>query len=350
MVVAINIADYLKEGFYQTYLLDTFYEIAKGHPKDSFYFITEKGFTPPLSLSNISYLPMSYSYKNNALTWLSYQVKVANAIKKHKPDIFISQYLISERLLKTQQVLLFPSIDFISCASFYSADFVSFFKKHAARSMSKAKTILVSSKYTGTEIERIYKIDANKIIVLTAYDNNPIDREQLKEKYADGNEYFYCRHTCTNTQSLVNILKAFTLFKKRLKSSMRLIISTNNSMAEKGIRRSLNSYKHKEDVHLIGEENDIMFGSYAMIYSSPLSDFETIPVQVPVLAADIDSFHSLFGNAALYFNHDSPVEASVMMMSIYKDENLRSDLIAKGKLIKKKESSHASIWNKLASI
>jgi hypothetical protein len=350
MVVAINIADYLKEGFYQIYLIDTFHKIAEVNPKDSFYFITEKEFTPTTSLSNINYLSINYSSKNNALTWLSYQVKVANVLKKYKPDIFISSYLISGRLLKTEQVLSFVSTDFISFPSFYSTDFVSFFKKQAAPFISKAKKILVASEYAGTEIEKNYKVEKNKIIALTAYENNTTDREQLKDQYADGNEYFYCRHTCTNTQSLINILKAFTLFKKRLKSSMKLIISTSNSTAERGIRKSLNSYKHKEDVQLMGEENAIMFGAYAMIYSSPFANFETIPVQVPILAVDLDSFHSLFGDAALYFKHDSPVEASVMMMLIYKDEKLRSDLINKRKLIQKKDTSASSLWNKLVSL
>jgi len=331
MIVAINIADFLKEGFFRSKLIDTYSKLAQSNSADTYYLIIDKDFDTPKSLPiNMTCLPITFTYRSTALSWLNYQVKIARTIKKCKADKLLTSYIINKRLLKTPQTLLFPSIDFIHHQQYYSPQFSAFFKKQASKFINKSDQIITANNYTKNEIVRAYKTNINKIQLLSSTEisiNN--DDQQLKEKYAQGNEYFYCRHTATDVNSLTNILKAFSLFKKRLKSSMRLLVSVNNRTAEAAINKSLNTYKYKEEVSLIKsiteEENALITrGCYGKIFSAPLSDFETIS-PAATIAANVDSLGALFGPDALYFNNE-PTDIAEKMMNLYKDEALRSKL------------------------
>lgn len=331
MIVAINIADFLKEGFYRTKLIGTYSQMAQANSSDTYYLIIDKDFDMAESLpSNIICLPISFTYRSTALSWLNYQVKIARAVKKCKAAKLLTPYIINKRLLKIPQSLLFPSIDFIHHPQYYSSQFPAFFKKHASRFIHNSAQIITAPHYTKNEIVRTYKADISKIELLPAIET-PLYNvgRQLNDQYAGGNEYFYCRHTATDINSLTNVLKAFSLFKKRLKSSMRLLLSVNNKIAEASIINSLRTYKYKEEVYLIksiteDENTMITNGCYAKIFSAPFSDFETIS-PAATIAANLDSLGALFGTSALYFSN-APTDIAEKMMTLYKDETLRSQL------------------------
>ena len=74
--------------------------------------------------------------------------------------------------------------------------------------------------------------------------NEPISfekREKVKEEYADGNEFFLHAGNINEDKNLMNLLKAFSAFKKRQRSNMQLLIigkSGNNATKFKNSLRS----------------------------------------------------------------------------------------------------------------
>ncbi|HVV06160.1 MAG TPA: hypothetical protein VHC96_18140, partial [Puia sp.] len=87
------------------------------------------------------------------------------------------------------------------------------------------------------------------------------EREKWKEETAGGREYFFADVTGLRTSKVVNLLKAFSLFKKRQLSNMRLVL------AGAGTIDKLDSYKYREDICLFpGREKGSMEAAYAVIH------------------------------------------------------------------------------------
>ncbi len=93
----------------------------------------------------------------------------------------------------------------------------------------------------------------------------------MKERYGDGNEYFIYKGIIGIEKNLVNLLKAFSFFKKRQRSKMQLLMTGMAGEKYEEFVRSLQSYKFKNDVKVLidlpGSESKKMFASaYAMLY------------------------------------------------------------------------------------
>jgi glycosyltransferase involved in cell wall biosynthesis len=78
-----------------------------------------------------------------------------------------------------------------------------------------------------------------------------------------------------------------------------------------------------------------------MVYPSHFEGFgipvlEALQSAVPVLTSEKSSMQEIAEDAALYFDPLDINEIAEKMMLVYKDENLRTEMIKKGKLIAEK--------------
>jgi len=74
---------------------------------------------------------------------------------------------------------------------------------------------------------------------------SPEEREKVKGEMADGKEYFLTDITGAAPSEVVNLLKAFSLFKKRQLSNMKLVLAGKGDPTLAG---KLGSYKYRQDV------------------------------------------------------------------------------------------------------
>lgn len=115
----------------------------------------------------------------------------------------------------------------------------------------------------------------------------------------------------------------------------------------------LKTYKYREDVILTGylpeaKVVSLLASAYALVYPSLFEGFgvavaEAMKCQVPVLTSAHSSMEEVAGEAALYFDAGNHTDIADKMMLIYKDENLRKQLIEKGIILSEKYS-----WKKSA--
>src|SRR4029077_5451198 len=119
----------------------------------------------------------------------------------------------------------------------------------------------------------------NKIIVIPAVaDSNyyPIsteEKENVKATYTKGREYFLFMQTAYFLPGLVNLLKAFSQFKKRLQSNMQLVILDSHAKKNKEFISKLETFKYRDDVHIYDhiEETElkrIWASAYALLHPS----------------------------------------------------------------------------------
>ncbi|MDR3715545.1 MAG: glycosyltransferase [Puia sp.] len=166
-----------------------------------------------------------------------------------------------------------------------------------------------------------------------------VEREKAKIAFAGGKEYFLIFFNGLREEDLVNILKAFSLFKKRQQSNMQLVFA-GTGHPDAAFTGKLQSYKYRDDIHIRdlvpSPETKLVGGAYALI--SPFAVGATgLPVLnafragVPVITSAFGCQAEVAGDAALYIESGEPAPLADRMMAVYKDENLRNSLINKGK-------------------
>ena len=171
---------------------------------------------------------------------------------------------------------------------------------------------------------------------------NEAVKQEVRKKYCDEKSYFIYAGTNQQRNDLLNLLKAFSVFKKRQQSNWKLVLTGNPSQYSRKFMDDLRSYKYRSDVVMATNEKQddaarLIGSAYALICAA-YNDGSVFPIlqalrcQVPVIAADTPAGREIAGDAALYAHPADPENIAAQMMMLYKDESLRSMLIEKGKM------------------
>ena len=260
-----------------------------------------------------------YSYRLNR--------KVSQALQKIKADFFISIDRVFKN--KANQTVLLTGLK----------------PTLKTQELEKAKLVLVCSQHMKTTIGAQNKLGLQKIFVVHGGPSKifePIDEEMkslIKEKYTEGKEFFIYRGRVKEENNIVLLLKAFSLFKKRQKSSMKLLLMGQVFWQNNDFKELLTTYKYRDDVVLItdeviGQEASILATAYAMVQphlENNLFAFDAMQCGVPVLSIQNPPLKEITTDGVLFFNANNEADIADKMMLIYKDEALRSQLIEKGK-------------------
>jgi glycosyltransferase involved in cell wall biosynthesis len=181
------------------------------------------------------------------------------------------------------------------------------------------------------------------------------EKEKIKLQYADGKEYFLYAGDLDLRHQLLQLLKAFSLFKKRQRSTWKLVLAGTSSDA--ALVKMLETYKYKEDVVLLTishlERSTLVAAAYAFItpaYSEgfTLATNDALQAGIAVLAPAESAAGDLLGEAGLLFNPNSPEDMADKMMWVYKNEAGRKELIQKGVAVAEQLADVPSIeqfWN-----
>ena len=167
------------------------------------------------------------------------------------------------------------------------------------------------------------------------------EREAIKHQYTGGAEYFMYGGAIHPRKNLITLLKAFSLFKKRQQTGMKLVIAGRLAWHFSSFLESLKSYKYRKDVILTGylpndEFSRLTAAAYAMVYPSLFEGFglpviEAMRAEVPVITSSGTAMEEIAGDAALFANPHEQQSIASQMMLLYKDEQLRKQLIEKGR-------------------
>ena len=360
MVLAINTIPFLKEEKEDVFFYETFSRIIRAHPEHTFIFISEYSSNLFPSSQNVIDANIGAAPKHHLSLLIWFHFKIKKILKEYKPDIFISKgicFLTS----KMPQILIAPDVSFTYPPSFVSKKNTPFYKKATSLFFKKAETIITFSEFEKTAILKKDKIEPDKIKVIyrgiNETDNaiNFQEREEIKNKYSDGNEYFLYPETISSQNNLINLLKAFSAFKKRQRSSMQLIIAGKPGKDFNEFSKSLELYKFKKEVKLFPdlpskEIEKIIASSYAIVYpvvcaASTTMLLKAMKNEIPLLVSSADTMPEICADSALYFSPENYKDIAEKLMLIFKDEKLRKELIEKGKELTKKYN-----WNESAEI
>ncbi len=364
MRIAVN-TRFLRKGQlegYGFYIQEIFSRIVQAHPEHEFLFLFDKPYDDSFIFGpNVTAKIITPAARHALSFRWWYDVKVPLAIKKWKADVFVSPDGFCSLTTSVPQVLVVHDLAFLHYPKFIPKHHLFFYKRYTPKFLKKAKAVVTVSEFSKQDIISRYKISDQKITVGFSAAKpifQPIawqEKEAIKTQYADGKEYFLFVGGIHPRKNLLQLLKAFSIFKKWQKSSMKLLVAGRMAWQFNDVIEKLKTYKYRQDVVLLDYVEDealaaITASAYAAVYPSFFEGFgvpvlEAMQSGVPVITSDVSSMPEVGETAALYA---SPTDANAIaqqMMLLYKDENLRSQHIAKGL-----ERAQQFNWNDCANI
>jgi glycosyltransferase involved in cell wall biosynthesis len=364
MRIAVNtrflLNDY-PEG-YGYFLYESFRRITQAHPEHEFIFIFDRPYDDKFVFAkNVKPIVTGPAARHPLLWKLWYDVKVPAVLRKYKADVFISCDGFCSLTTTVPQCLLVHDLSFLHYPSFIPQSYFLFYKYYTPKFLRKAKSIVTVSEFSKRDIVSQYEIKADKIGVVPNGVKNifhpisDIEKEAVKNKLTDGKEYFVYAGAIHPRKNVTNLLKAFSIFKKKQMSNWKLVLAGRLAWKYKHFVESLKTYKYREDVVLTGylqEEElvNVIGSAYALVYPSLWEGFgvpvlEAMCSHVPVITSENSAMQEIAEDAALYVNPKDHNDIAEKMMFLYKDENRRSQLIEKGKRIAEKYD-----WDKSAEL
>jgi glycosyltransferase involved in cell wall biosynthesis len=326
-------------GYYTLHLC---LQLVQQHPDVDFIFLTDVpvAFT---TTKNSSLVILGSTSKGmfTLRRWLD--AKLKKELKPSNADVFVSLDSTGSFTISTPQIIGITDIDFLQQGFLFTRYFKNkWFKK----TLKKASSIITVSKAVKNQLIEMNAGLEEKISVIPkapADIYKPLtwqERENIKTTYANGKEYFLFTGGFDPSKNLLNVLKAFSQFKKWQQSEMKLIIAGNTSNDSSGMMQKIETYKFRQDVVLLHKAEPklltkLLASSYSLVYPSLRKNYgmpvlEGMRCGTAVITSKNVAAAEMIGDAALYVDAEDPEDISAKMIKLYKDEDLRAKLVEDG--------------------
>ena len=259
-------------------------------------------------------------------------------------------YVKFPELLKTMRINALVSVNAIMRPgsvrqTVYFENDLALLRSVKTRTLKNVRRLVAGSQWVANRITLPGKAEQNLLEIvprglLSGYEEiDGAQRSAVRDAFTAGRNYFL--YAGELNHALLNVVRAFSIFKKRQKSEWKLVLTGRGSGPADPFVKSLQHYKYRDDLILVttptpAQLRQLVDAAYAMVYTTgqlPLLAAESFYAGVPVIAPDEDVFTRLAGAAAMYYEKSGPTPIAENMMTLYKDENLRARMIAAGRAI-----------------
>lgn len=334
--------------------------ITVSHPEHEFYFIFDRPCHEEFIFSsNVKPIIIGPQARHPILYFIWFELSVRYILKKIKADLFLSPDGYLSLSSKVPSVVVFHDLNF----EHYPADlpgaerwyYRTFFNRYAR----KARRIATVSEFSRADIVKQYGIDPALIDVVYNGANEyytPIDAETknaTRTRHTGGRPYFLFVGALHPRKNLVNLFRAFDIFKETDTSDSVLIIAGAKKWWTGEIE---NVYKEMKFSHCVvfagrletAEMRNVLGSATALTYVSYFEGFgipivEAFRCGTPVITSNVTSMPEIAGKAALLVDPFNPNDIAEAMSNIATDQSLRQQLISAGF-----ERAEVFTWDKSA--
>ena len=262
MTIAVNtrflLGDYL-EG-YGYFIQECFRRIVRDHPEHRFVFIFDRPYDPRFVFGeNVTAVVTGPPARHPLLWKLWYDIKVPAVLRKYKADVFVSPDGFCSLTTNTPQCLVLHDLAYKHYPAFIPKSQLFFYRRYVPKMLARARRVATVSEFSKNDaLQSFPKLEAGKLSVVYSAAKEvfvPLHYEQksaVKAKYTGGKEYFLYTGSIHPRKNLTNLLKAFSLFKKRQQSQLKLVLAGRLAWKFNAFTESLSTYKYRADVVLTG--------------------------------------------------------------------------------------------------
>lgn len=346
MIIAVNtrLSKAEQPEGYDHFMFALLDRLTVQYPQHRFIFIFDRPFDEKYKFAKNVLPVIAGPETGNSLRlqyWLHFRIPAL--LRKHKADVFVSLEGTCSLRTKKPQCLLLADLCFLQSPQPAKEPLAGFYKKFMPAFLAKAKQVAAVSAFSKQVIADHYKINEADIDLISPGVEDifkPVgweEKEIIREKYAGGKSYFLFSGDIDRRSNIINLLKAFTLFKKRQKSNMLLLIAGN---ADAAFKKELQTYALRNEVKLLENVSvpdlaKITAAAYALVYPVLYSDLalpalQAIQCGVPVVSSNTGALPAILADAALFADPGNVNEIAQNMMLVYKDEEKAKSLVHAG--------------------
>jgi len=350
MLIAINAIFFQLNNLegYGHYAQEIVRRVVLANPEHEFLLVFDRPYSPNfLFAPNVKAIQVGPAARHVPAFLYWYNVSAVLALKKYKPAIWIQPYGFCSLTSSIPQLMVVHDLAFKHFPKQISWHQRWHYHQFTPKFLKKATRVITVSEFSKKDIEQQYPLINKSIKVIPGAAREgfkPLsweEKEQVKMSYTpEGNEYFICVGGISPRKNLMNVLKAFSLFKKWHKTNMKLVIAGRLAWNYVDFLQKLKTFKYKDEVILTGylqEEalQKLTAAAYASIYVSNFEGFglpivEAMQAGVPVIAGKNSSMIEVGDTAALYADPENPKEIAEYMQLLYRDEQYRKVYIDRG--------------------
>jgi glycosyltransferase involved in cell wall biosynthesis len=366
MKIAINTRFLLKdklEGFgWFTY--ETLRRMVAAHPEDEFFFFFDRPYDEAYVFGkNVTPVVLFPPARHPFLFVWWYEWSVARALKKYKPDIFLSTDNFCSLRTDVPTYLILHDVGWAHPEARSTLPWLvyKYYQFFAPRFLKKAHTLICVSKFVKQDALRYYPfLNPQKIVVShngCRTDFKPINEAEktaVKAVYTEGVSFFVFVGAVHPRKNVHRLITAFSEMKKRTQLPHKLLIVGRFAWQTGDVRTAFDNSVFQKDIIFTGYVADeevprIVGAATAVTYVSLAEGFgipilEAMHCDVPVVTSNTTSMPEVAGDAAILVNPLSVPEIADALEKLATDADLRQNLIEKGRIQREKFS-----WDKTAA-
>ncbi len=341
---------------------ETLQRITQQHPGHEFIFLFDRSYSKQFIFSdNITPVVIPPQSRRPILWWMWFEWAVPWALKKHKADLFLSPDGYLSLKTDVPSVNVVHDLNFEQFPDDLPPSYSRYYRKYFPQYAQKAQRVATVSEYSKQDIVNRYGVNADKIDVVYNGCNKlygPITNEEIaqtRKQYSQNSPYFLFIGALHPRKNLINLFKSFDQFRAKNDMDTKLLVVGGKMWWTETIRQAYEQMQYKQEVVFTGrleaaQLKNVIASALALTYVSFFEGFgipivEAMNSNVPVITSNVTSMPEVAGDAALLVDPSSVDSIANAMGQVANDEDLRTQLIEKGR-----ERGKTFTWDRTASL
>jgi glycosyltransferase involved in cell wall biosynthesis len=325
------------------YFRGLFIDMAKGNPGHSFVLLQREKDPPlPARLPNLHIHPVTGQIARWAGDRSWYRFVLPRLLKKMKAGLLFTvdnlygvQENIPTCLLLAEMLPGEKNTDM----------------RQARTALQKASSVISFSPQNNELLKHPFSIPAEKILHLPIQPGTDLaplpweEKELVKDRFTKGLEYFIFAGDLHGRHQLLELLKAFSIFKKWQRTNMQLVITGSSTADTPAFLHKTETYKYRSDLVILADPSEetlhsLIGSAYAFVYPAlhdplPVNISKAMLMNIPVITSSIPQITALYNQSVLYASPADATGFSACMQTLFKDEVLRSYYIESAETLNK---------------
>jgi len=353
MNIAVNtrllIKDKLEGIGWFTY--ESLKRITGQHPEHQFYFIFDRNYHNEFIFSdNITPIVLYPQARHPLLFYLWFEYSLASLLKRLNADLFLSPDGYLSLKADTKSLAVIHDLNFEHYPKDLPLLIRIYYRHYFPKFAAKAVRIATVSEFSKQDIVKLYRVPAEKVDVVydganeTYFPLLPEEVKKIREQYSDGSPYFIFIGSIHPRKNLVNLFKAFDIFKRNVSSDVKLLVVGAKKWWTTEINQAFKGMQSADEVIFTGRLNTgelrlALGASLALTYVSYFEGFgipivEAFRMHIPVITSNVTSMPEVAGDAALLVDPLNPETIAEAMKQVSENILKRDELVRKGEIRK----------------
>lgn len=336
--------------------------LAEKYPQHTFYFIFDRPFDDSFIFGkNVIPIVISPPARHPILWYIWYEWSIPKVLRKIKADVFLSMDSYTSISAICPKITVIHDIAFV----FFEHQmprWTQWYMRHfTPKFIETSSKIITVSQSTKLDLVSFYDAAESNIIVANNAPSSlfqPLSNEEIiefKRLNTDNCDYFVYIGSIHPRKNIINLLKAFEVYKTQRNDTTKLAIVGRVAWQSKDVMDYYETMEIKKEVLFIShssqsEISQWLAASLCLIFVPLYEGFgiplvEAMACHTPIICSNSSSMPEVVGDAALLVDCLSPFDIAEAMVEMATSPELRLKLIENGN--KRKE---IYTWEKAADI